>query len=76
MIATHHKEAMSDETLSLSSSQRNSKNRRCIKLNYKKINRICAEMDIARGRTGGGMQRGIKEQAKIMGSFAILMYDL
>ena len=33
-------------------------------------------MDIARGCSGGVMHKGIKEQAKIMGSFAILMYDL
>lgn len=47
---------MSDETLSLNSRRGN--NRRCVKLNFKKINRICAELDIARGRRGS---KGIKE---------------
>lgn len=71
MIAVHQqtRSEMSDENLSLSKGA----NRRSIKLNFKKINRICAELDIARGRKG---TKGIKEQAKIMGSFAILMYDL
>lgn len=32
-------------------------------------------MDIVRGQRGGA-SAGIREQAKIMGSFAILMYDL
>ena len=45
---------MSDETLSVSSSQMRQKgaptNRRQIKLQYKKINRICQEMDLARSR--------------------------
>ena len=44
VIATHQRrpgERMSDETLSSIS-----RNRRCIKLNYKKINRICNEMDL------------------------------
>ena len=62
---------MSDETLSLASSRKGN-NRRCIKLNYKKINRICMEMDLRRG----SQSTKIKEQAKIMGSFSILMYDL
>ena len=56
VIAVHQqtKSEMSDETLSLSKGT----NRRSIKLNFKKINRICAEMDIARGRKGN---KGIKE---------------
>lgn len=68
---TPHKEDTSDDCMSISSHKGNK--RRCIKLEYKKINRICAEMDVARSRKGSA---GIKEQAKIMGSFAILMYDL
>ena len=47
VIATHQRrpgERMSDETLS--SISRKGNNRRCIKLNYKKINRICNEMDL------------------------------
>ena len=61
---------MSDETLSLASSRKGN-NRRCIKINSKKIQRICAEMDLQRCQSAK-----IKEQAKIMGSFCILMYDL
>ena len=61
---------MSDETLSLASSRKGN-NRRCIKINSKKIQRICAEMDLKRNSTAK-----INEQAKIMGSFCILMYDL
>lgn len=57
----------------MSFSSHKGNNRRCIKLNYKKINRICAEMDLARSKRGSV---GIKEQANIMGSFAILIYDL
>ena len=47
VIATQQRrpgEQMSDETLS--SISRKGNNRRCIKLNYKKINRICNEMDL------------------------------
>ena len=53
LIATCEKreDLKSDETLSLSSRKGN--DRRCIKLHYKKINRICAEMDLARSRRGG-----------------------
>lgn len=54
-------------------SSRKGNNRRCIKLQFKKINRILNEIDLARSHKGSA---GIKEQAKIMGSFAILMYDL
>jgi len=38
---------MSDETSSLTSSRKGN-NRRCIKINSKKIQRICMEMDIKR----------------------------
>lgn len=75
LIAVQQKQALSDETMSMGS--RKGANRRCIKLNFKKINRICAELDIARGhKSATGQSGGIREQAKIMGSFAILMYDL
>mmetsp|Transcript_20220 Transcript_20220/g.27330 ORF Transcript_20220/g.27330 Transcript_20220/m.27330 type:complete len:181 (+) Transcript_20220:757-1299(+) len=70
IIATRQRDDMSDETMSMHSRKGN--NRRCIKLRYKKINRILNEMDLARARKGSA---GIKEQAKIMGSFAIRMYD-
>lgn len=53
-----------------------SRKRRQLKLNYKKLNRICQEMDVARGSgSGPASQHGIKEQSKIMGKFAIIMYD-
>ena len=72
IIATRQqRDDISDGTLSLNSRKGN--NRRCIKLQYKKINRILNEIDLARSRKGS---IGIKEQSKIMGSFAILMYDL
>ena len=69
-VRQQNADQMSDETLSMASSRKGN-NRRCIKLNYKKINRICVEMDLKRGSS-----TNIKEQAKIMGSFSILMYDL
>lgn len=72
IIATRQqRDDLSDGTLSLNSRKGN--NRRCIKLQYKKINRILNEIDLARSRKGS---IGIKEQSKIMGNFAILMYDL
>ena len=73
VVAVHQKqeENLSDETISLSSRKGN--NRRQIKFSYKKINKICAEMDVARGRSSSSTADG---QAKIMGSFAILMFDL
>ena len=56
MIATRQRDDMSDETLSMNSRKGN--NRRCIKLKFKKINRILNEMDLARSRKGSA---GIKE---------------
>ena len=73
VIATQQQQKadqMSDETLSLPSSRKGN-NRRCIKINSKKIQRICAEMDLKRNSAAK-----VNEQAKIMGSFCILMYDL
>ena len=67
---------MSDETLSMSSRCGGTK-RRKIKLNDKTIKRICNEVDIACGRRGAKPGSStFKEQAKIMGSFAIILYDL
>ena len=73
VVAVHQQKEdnISDETISLSSRKGN--NRRQIKFSYKKINKICAEMDVARGRSNSSTADG---QAKIMGSFAILMFDL
>lgn len=55
VIAVHQKEDTSDETLSLNSRKGS---RRQIKFSYKKINKICTEMDLVRGRTGSTSNDG------------------
>ena len=58
----------------LSAQSRNCKDRRSLKLQYKNINRMCLEMDIARGKRKP--IAGINESQKILGNFCIVVYDL
>ena len=58
----------------ISTSSRKCTDRRRIKLSSKNINRMCLEMDIARGKKKS--IAGISETQKVIGNFSIIIYDL
>ena len=74
LIAVEAEAQSQNESDRISTSSRKGNNRRCIKLQYKNINRMCLEMDLARGKKQA--IAGISEHYKVVGNFAIIIYDL
>ena len=73
LIATEA-EGKSVRSDQISTASQKCKDRRSIKLQYKSINRICLEMDVARSKKKP--IAGISEHQKVIGNFSIIMFDL